>query len=109
MAPRKPQPASLSKETKRLRDAMVGEKPPRFWWTRHGREEMANDDIQEPDIERVCFAGAVTWIETKKDELWHVEGVDLDGRSIRVVMSLFEEGDGNVIKVITAMVLKPPN
>lgn len=105
MLPRKPPPGSFPKETARLRDAMVGEKPPRFWWTVHGRQEMAKDDLQQPDIERVCSSGRVTWVEWKKHELWHVEGTDLDGRSIRVVMSLTTEEGDYVIRVITAMVL----
>ena len=52
----------------------------RFRLGRHGPKEMAADGILEADARRVLRMGSVTWIETKKDELWHVEGKDVDGR-----------------------------
>jgi hypothetical protein len=95
----------LLAETKRLRVAFDDIDDLRFWWTTHGRVEMANDQITAADIDHVCQTGSVTWVEWKSDELWHVEGRDLDGRSIRIVLALIEEETATVIKVITAMAL----
>jgi Domain of unknown function (DUF4258) len=71
--------------------------------TTHGRKEMAADDIIEPDVRRVLEWGTVTWIETKQEELWHVEGKDIDGRSIRLVVVVYP--DAPAVKLVTAMEL----
>jgi hypothetical protein len=47
--------------------------------------------------------GGVTWVETKKDVLWHVEGKDIDGRSIQLVIAA-DEAEPSV-KLVNAMIL----
>ena len=90
-------------ETARLRAVM--ENPHcRLRFTRHSREEMANDDIIEADVSRVLTLGHVRWLEFKADELWHVEGKDVDERSIRLVVAVYD--DEVVVKIITAMTLR---
>lgn len=76
----------------------------RLIFTIHSRQEMKNDDIVEADVRLVLTKGRVTWIENKKDILWHVEGRDLDGRMIRVVVVVNQKDC--YIKMITAMLLK---
>lgn len=73
-------------------------------FTRHGREEMAADGIVEPDVRRVLINGKVTWEETKKDVLWHVEGSDIDSRPIRLVVVVYK--DEITVKLVTAMLLR---
>lgn len=97
--------SSMPKETAKLRAVMASDTPKRFWWTSHGRQEMRRDEILESDVQRVCRNGTVTWVEWKKDEIWHVEGRDIDGRSIRVIMILIEEDGQNILKIVTAMAL----
>jgi len=92
----------MPNETARLRKVFANPSK-RFRFTRHSFEEMANDDIFEADIRHVLGGGYVTWIETKTDELWHVEGKDIDGRSIRVIVAVDEAA--LVIKVVTVMLL----
>jgi len=65
---------------------------------------MANDEIIEADVSRVLRLEHVCWLEFKADELWHVEGKDVDERSIRLVVAVY--GDEIVVKIITAMVLR---
>lgn len=65
---------------------------------------MANDDIIEADVSRVLTLGHVRWLEFKVDELWHVEGKDVDERSIRLVVAVYD--DEVVVKIITAMTLR---
>ena len=90
-------------ETARLRAVM--ENPHRrLRFTRHAREEMANDEIIEADVSRVLRLGQVCWLEFKADELWHVEGKDVDERSIRLVVAVHD--DEVVVKIITAMTLR---
>ena len=74
-----------------------------YRWTTHAREEMANDSILEADIRHVLSKNSVSWVEWKTDELWHIEGCDIDGRKIRVVVAVYEAT--TTIKVITAMAL----
>ncbi len=64
---------------------------------------MENDDIRADDIDLILSQGRVTWFEVKRDELLHVEGVDVDGRRIRLVVAVYD--DELVIKLITAMKL----
>ena len=61
----------------------------------HALDEMANDDIIESDVRRMLTNGQVTWFEKKKDDIVHVEGKDVDGRRIRVVV-----GSRDMIKVL---------
>ena len=95
----------LGKETALLRQA-IGNPQVRFQFTRHAREEMAADQIIEADVRHVLTKYGVSWVEWKKDEIWHIEGLDIDGRSIRVVLTL--HADIVVVKIITVMELKPP-
>ncbi len=71
--------------------------------TVHARAEMANDSILETDVRFVISKSGVCWVEWKKDELWHVEGRDIDGRSIRLVVAVNEAEI--TVKLVTAMAL----
>jgi hypothetical protein len=75
-----------------------------FRFSVHSIEEMKVDRISDADIRRVLQFGSVTWVERKRDLLWHVEGRDVDDRAIRVVVAVYQER--LIIKIITAMVLK---
>lgn len=75
----------------------------RYHWTNHAREEMAHDSIIEADIRHVLSKGPVCWVEFKADEIWHVDGTDIDGRKIRVVVAVSDAS--TTIKVITTMAL----
>jgi hypothetical protein len=91
----------MPNETARLRRVL--DNPNLKWrFTFHALEEMAADDIITADIEKVLRGGVVSWVEQKRDLLWHVEGADVDGRTLRVVIAV-EEAMLSV-KVITAMV-----
>lgn len=78
MAPHRP---VLGKETAILRQ-VVGNPYVRFRFTDHARKEMEADQIIEADVRHVLGRYGVSWVEWKKDEIWHVEGLDVDGRSI---------------------------
>ncbi|MGH7104421.1 MAG: DUF4258 domain-containing protein [Acetobacteraceae bacterium] len=93
----------LPNETARLH-AIVSGGGLRIRFTGHARQEMAKDAITEPDAMQVPKHGRVTWIETKKEEQWHVEGRDVDGKSIRLVVVVYPEEAA--VKVITAMELR---
>ena len=95
---------ALRRETSALHHVMMDpEKRIRF--TKHSLEEMKDDKIIEAHVRAVLSDGKVTWIETKRDQLWHVEGRDVDERSIRLVV-VVDEAEKR-IKVVTAMVLQP--
>lgn len=93
---------NLMQETSALRRVMSQEVC-RLRYTQHSLEEMRNDEIIDADVRSVLRKGNVTWIETKKDILWHVEGKDSESRKIRVVVSVFE--DAVVVKIITVMLV----
>ena len=76
----------------------------RIKWTKHSLDQMRDRDVTYADVNRVLRMGRVTWIEQKRDELWHVEGRDIDGRSIRLVAAVEEEV--LVIKVVTVVTPK---
>lgn len=76
----------------------------RIRFTSHARQEMAADGIIEADVRHVLAYGSVTWIETKREEQWHVEGRDVDGKSIRLVVVVYPEEAA--VKLITAMELR---
>ena len=65
---------------------------------------MRERSVTYADVEHVLRRGQVAFIETLGEERWHVEGKDVDGRSIRVVTVLKEEV--LVIKVITVVTPK---
>ena len=61
---------------------------------------MAERNITAADVTRVLTTGQVTLEETaKQDVLWRVEGADLDGKPIGLVVAVFEQSIA--IKVIT--------
>ena len=75
---------------------------PRCRWrfTIHSLEEVAADGRSADDIKHVIMTnGQVILQEQKKDILWRVEGRDLDGEKIRVVVAVYEMAV--MIKVIT--------
>lgn len=72
-------------------------------FTLHAREQMAERDVIEADVRRILSRGSVTWIENKRDILWHIEGRDVDARALRVVAAVDEFYI--VIKVVTVIVL----
>jgi len=75
----------------------------RFRISNHARIEMANDGILDADVRHVIPRYEVMWVEWKQDELWHVVGRDLDGRSIRLVLAVYPAVI--TVKLVTAMVL----
>jgi hypothetical protein len=89
-------------ETARLR-RLLSNPDRQFIFTGHAREEMRNDDIIADDVILVLERGSVTWLETKKDVLWHVEGYDIDGRSIRLVIAAYEADV--TVKIVTVMLI----
>lgn len=92
----------LPKETATLR-AVIQASGLRVIFTKHAREEMAKDEILSADVDRVLSFGVVTWVETRKEELWHIEGNDVDGRAIRLVVVVYPEEPA--VKIVTAMAL----
>lgn len=72
-------------------------------YSKHATEEMANDAITHADVLKVLRTGQVTWFEVKKDEIVHVEGADIDGRRIRLVVGLRDQLI--VLQIITVMAL----
>jgi len=56
--------------------------------------------ISQPDVQSALMNGQVTLEEVKRDVLWRVEGKDIDGRRIEVVVAA-DEGE-ITIKVVTA-------
>ena len=76
-----------------------------YGWIDRCRGAMADHQIGAVDIDRLCRKGSVTSVEGQRDELWRVEGADLDGRSIGAVMALVEEESATVVKVIAVMAL----
>lgn len=97
-----PKQNSLLRETSVLREVMSSPGY-RIRYTSHALEEMGNDNIINADIIAVLEKGKVTWIENKKDVLWHVEGKDCDSRRVRLVISV--NNDVVIVKIITAMLL----
>jgi hypothetical protein len=88
------------KEHARLHN-ILADKDREIRFSRHALEEMEADQITAPDVLRVLTTGQVTWFEKKKDDIIHVEGRDVDGRRIRVVVGLRDTV--KVLMIITAM------
>jgi hypothetical protein len=65
----------------------------------HALEEMAADEIIQADVHHVLINGQVTLVEQKRDELWRVEGRNVDGRRITVIAAVYEQEIR--IKVVT--------
>jgi hypothetical protein len=90
--------ADFKSETRILR-RVVRDPKCRFVFVRHCELRMAERGIAVPAVLRVLDLGRVAWVEQKQDVVWHVEGRDIDGRRLRVVVAVFE--DLIKIKVIT--------
>lgn len=71
----------------------------RFVWTKHAIKAVADDGRTTQDVEKALMNGQVILHEQKKDLLWRVQGTDLDGKQIQVVVALYEEAI--IIKVVT--------
>ena len=71
----------------------------RFIWTRHALKAVADDGRTTQDVETALMNGQVVLHEQKKDLLWRVEGRDVDGNKIEVVVAVHEEAI--TIKVVT--------
>ena len=72
----------------------------RFIWTKHAIKAVADDDRTTGDVEFALMNGRVLLHEhAKQDLLWRVEGKDIDGGRIQVVVAVDEEEI--VIKVVT--------
>ncbi len=95
-------PRRMPNESAKLR-RLMNNPAKRIRFTAHTLVEMKNDGFIEADIRHVLAQGWVTWIETKRDLLWHVEGFDVDGRSIRVVVAINEIE--MTIKIVTTMAI----
>ena len=75
---------------------------PKCQWhfTKHSLVEMANDGWTANDVMHVLMTnGQVILHELKRDVLWRIEGTDIDGGRIRVVVAVYEMAIE--IKVIT--------
>jgi hypothetical protein len=84
--------------------AILGNKNCVIRYSKHAVDEMEADGVNHADVRHVLTKGHVTWFEIKRDEIVHVEGADVDGRMIRVVIGL---RDALItLQVITVMDLK---
>jgi hypothetical protein len=72
----------------------------RLRFTAHALEEMKEDGWTVPDVQFALMNGHVVLQENKKDILWRVEGADIDGGRLTVVVAVFELAIE--IKVVTA-------
>lgn len=73
----------------------------RWHFTKHALIELAKDGRTADDVRyAVVTNGQVTLHELKRDLLWRVEGKDIDGGRIQVVVAVF--ATVIKIKVITA-------
>jgi hypothetical protein len=68
-------------------------------FTKHALEEMAADRWTAADVKFALTNGQVVLHEQKRDLLWRVEGTDIDGGKIRVVVAVNEMAIE--IKVVT--------
>jgi hypothetical protein len=71
----------------------------RFIWTIHAIKAVADDGRTTGDVEFAVMNGQVVLHEQKQDLLWRVEGKDIDGEKIQVVIAVYE--DAIIIKVVT--------
>lgn len=65
---------------------------PKCGWrfTSHALVEMANDGWTADDVQFALMNGQVVLQEQKRDVLWRVEGTDIDGGRIKVVVAVYE-------------------
>jgi Domain of unknown function (DUF4258) len=72
----------------------------RWKYTPHALQAMIDDGWTALDVEFALMTnGQVVLQEQKRDILWRIEGRDIDGRRIRVVVAVYEQAI--LIKVIT--------
>jgi hypothetical protein len=80
----------------------VANDPDCSWrFTKHSLEEMLEDGWTVDDVKHAVTNGRVVLVEQKRDELWRVEGRNIDGNRIRVVTAVYAKTVE--IKVITAL------
>jgi len=85
-------------ETKTLQ--RVARDPACSWrFTTHALSEMQNDGWAAEDVVHAVKSGRVILQEQKKDRLWRVEGRDVDGNRMEVIVAVYEMAIA--IKVIT--------
>jgi hypothetical protein len=87
-------------ETISLRKA-AGNPKCRWRWTTHALERMAERGIAAADVLRAVKTGQVILHEVKRDPVWRVEGKDVDGEKIRVLVTV-SKTEIPRIKIITA-------
>jgi hypothetical protein len=76
-------------ETQILRK--IANNPGCSWrFTTHALEEMAKDGWTAADVQFALMNGQVVLHEQKRDILWRVEGTDIDGGRIQVVVAVYE-------------------
>ena len=76
-------------ETAKLRK--VASNPKCRWrWTNHALERMTERGITAPDVQRAVKTGQVVLHELKRDLIWRVEGSDVDGKEMQVLLTLYE-------------------
>jgi|SRR5882672_7350993 len=86
-------------ETQTLRH--VARNPGCKWrWTTHALVEIDNDGWTTDDVIHAVRNGRVVLEEQKQDRLWRVEGKDVDGNRVQVVVAVDDVGIR--VKVITA-------
>jgi 1,6-anhydro-N-acetylmuramate kinase len=67
---------------------------------RHALERMAERKITAADVERVIKHGRIVFHELKQDDVYRVQGRDVDGLEMQVSVAFYETEI--LIKVITA-------
>jgi hypothetical protein len=82
-------------------DAILADSSHEIWWGSHAPIQMDKRCITHTDVKHVLMNGQVTWFERKKDDIVHVEGGDLDGRQIRVVVGLRDAV--GILRIITVI------
>ncbi len=62
----------------------------RISWTKHAEQRAIEREIEKFSAERVVNGGTIIAIEFPAggDELWTIQGVDCDGRTIGVVVAV---------------------
>jgi hypothetical protein len=66
--------------------------------TTHALERMRQRGILAADVEHALINGQVVLCEAKRDDMWRVEGRDVDGDPLTIEVVTWE----NTIKVVTA-------
>lgn len=90
----------FTKEQVRLR-GILAHRDHWLIYSPHSRGRQWLREVTEADIRRVLTTGQVTWYEVKIDEIVHVEGRDVNGRRLRVVVALRDHS--LTLKVITVI------